>query len=62
VNTFIRNGIALGYINFDIKPVIAVQQFLLAIPTPPSITPGLTATGQSLYTVQINYYDPSIEG
>ena len=49
-------------INFDINPVVAVPQFLTALPTPPSITPGVTANGTVYYTVQINYYDPSIEG
>ena len=49
VNTFITNGIASGYINFDIKPVFVVIA---------SNASG--ATTQFCYTVQINYYNPAI--
>ena len=54
VNTFVQNGIILGYINFEIKPVTITQQF---VPHPSS---GIQATGTNYYVVQINYYDPSI--
>ncbi len=51
VNNFITGGIALGYINFDVKQVIITTEYTGA--------PGL-ATGSNYYTVQVNYYDPSL--
>jgi hypothetical protein len=47
VNTFINSGKALGYINFEILPVVTVI----------STTPAPVAL---IYTVQINYYNPAL--
>lgn len=46
VNDFIRLGAKMGYMNFNIRHVV---------------TPVLGATsGAIYYTVQVDYYDPSV--
>ena len=50
VNAFVITCIAAGYINFDIKRVVATPEY--------SIT-GLP-TGSEIFTVQVNYYNPSL--
>jgi hypothetical protein len=49
INAFVESGIASGYINFQIMPVVISAQ---PIATMPHITYG--------FMCQINYYDPSI--
>jgi hypothetical protein len=51
VNNFVVSGLASGYINFDIKPVVVSDDYNGTGPAP---------LNTKLYTVQINYYDPAI--
>ncbi len=51
VNDFITTGMALGYINFEVRQVVVTTQY--------SGGPGL-ATGANFYTVQVNYYNPAL--
>ena len=46
VNTFVKNGLADGYSNFHIQPVV--------------VTPSATAN-KFWFTVQVNYYNPVVQ-
>ncbi len=50
INHFVVLGIPLGYINFEIKPPIVTPQYAV----------GGLPTGQNVFTIMVNYYDPAI--
>ena len=52
IDSFISTGTTNGWLNFDVKAPVVTPVFLAGTPALPN--------GQNWYSVQVNYYDPSL--